>query len=108
MRRLAVFAIVLSLAGIAAGSGSFSAVFDVTALEAEFNLEQSITEVAGGTLYAGSGFAVSSDGVEKLQPYTMWCAGQDVVLAYGEVCAELRAPIVGPGSILRVFVTAVW
>lgn len=108
MRRLAVALLLLGAIGVASAEGSFSAKIDVTGLEAEFNLEQSVTEWNGWTVYAGSGFAVSRDGIEKLAPYTMACRGQDFLLVYGEVCAELRAPIIGPGSILRIFISAVW
>lgn len=108
MVRLAVALLLHVGIGLATAEGSFSAVFDVTALELDVNVEQSVSEMQGGILYAGSGFAVSTAGVEKLQPYLMWCRGMDVFVTYGEVCTELRAPILGPGSILRVFLTAAW
>ncbi len=100
--------IALLLGGTALGSGSFSAKIDVTALEVDMNLEQSVAEWNGWTIYAGSGFAVSREGVERLAPYSMACKGWDAFIAYAEVCTELRAPIIGPGSILRVYFSAVW
>lgn len=100
--------IALALAGTAIASGSFSAKLDVFALELEANIEQEITTVGPWTFYAGSGFAITRTGIEKLQPYTMACTSLDAGLAYAEFCTELRAPIIGPGSILRSFLTIAW
>lgn len=89
--------------------GSFSLELSPLSLSAELNIEQTVTTLQGGTLYGGSGFAYSpADGVQKLQPYLMWCDGVDAFLAYVEVCAELRAPIIGEGSIVATFVSIVW
>lgn len=105
--RMLVLAVLL-LGGVALGSGSFSAKLDVDQLRLELNVEQEVAQVSGWTVFAGSGFAVSTAGVEELQPYTMACRGWDGVAAYLEVCGELRAPIVGDGSILRLFTVLVW
>lgn len=108
--RAAAFAIVLLLAvtGLACAQGSLSFELAPLSLDLEVNLEQAITTVEGWTIYGGSGFAASPDGVEKLQPYTMACRGWDALIAYAEVCAELRAPIIGEGEILRLFTSIVW
>jgi hypothetical protein len=106
--RAALFAIALSLAGTALASGSFSARLDVDQLRLELNLEQEVTQVSGWTVYAGSGFSVSRAGVEKLQPYTLACWGTDLGFAYGEVCGELRAPLIGDGNVLTVYTTVAW
>ena len=106
--RAAAFAIALLLAGTALASGSLSFELAPLTLDLEVNLEQSITTVDGWTIYGGSGFAASPAGVEKLQPYTMACRGWDAVIAYAEVCAELRAPLIGEGEIVRIFTSIVW
>jgi len=109
MRRLLlVLLIALSTAGTASASGSFSAVIDPLALTVDLNIEQSVGEHEGWTLYAGSGFAASPDGVQKLQPYGLACRGYNLILAGAEVCAELRAPIIGDGPITRIFLSLAW
>jgi len=101
-----VLVIALALAGIAAGSGSFSARLDLSGIEV--NVEQEVTRVGPWTVYAGTGFAASLKGVEKLQPYTMACTDWDVGIAFAELCGELRAPILGSGEWVRLFVTVAW
>lgn len=108
LRAALLTALVLAGIGGAYAEGSFSARLDVLALDLEVNLEQEVTRSGAWVFYAGSGFAVNTSGVTKLQPYTMACRNWDLTLAYTEVCTELRAPIIGPGSILRVFVSTVW
>lgn len=100
--------IALALAGTALASGSFSAKFSVTTLNLEANLEQEVTSVAGWTVYAGSGFALSPQGIEKLQPYTMICQGWDLAIAYTEICGEVRAPLIGEADVARIFTTIAW
>lgn len=108
--RALVLGIVLALAvtGLASAEGSLSFEIAPLSLDIELNVEQSITTFQGWTIYGGSGFAISPAGVEKLQPYTMACNGLDALVAYAEVCLELRAPIIGPGEIVRLFTSVVW
>jgi hypothetical protein len=106
--RAAVFAIALALAGTALASGSFSLRFDPASLELDAILETEIRQQAGWVIYAGAGVSVSRSGVDRFAPYTIACRGFDAALAYLEVCAELRAPLVGSDSILEVYTTIVW
>jgi hypothetical protein len=102
--------LVLALATLATAnaSGSFSVKFDPLALAVDVNLEQQVAEIDGWIVYAGSGFAARPWSLDKLQPYSLICREWDVLLAYAEVCAELRAPIIGDGSIVRLFLSASW
>lgn len=104
--RAAVWLIALALAGTVAASGSFSAKLDLTGLEV--NLEQEVTRVEGWTIYAGTGFAATWTGVEKLQPYTLACRDWDVGLAFAELCGEVRAPLIGTAEWVRIFLTVAW
>lgn len=92
----------------ALASGSFSAVIDPLALHLDTNLEVAVGEVEGWSVFAGSGFAVSPAGVEKLQPYTLACQVHDLAIAASELCVELRAPLIGEGSISRLFLSIAW
>lgn len=99
--------LVLCGTGLASG-GSFSAVFDPLALRVDVNIEQAVTEADGWTVYAGTGFAASREGVEAFQPYTLACQSLDALVAFAEACVELRAPLVGAGSIARAFLSVSW
>jgi len=106
LTRVTLIALALLAIGGASASGSFSARLDLTGLEV--NVEQEVTRAGAWTVYAGTGFAATWTSVEKLQPYTLACTSWDVGLAFAELCGELRAPVLGPGEWVRLFVTVAW
>jgi hypothetical protein len=105
---LCAFALSALATAPAFAEGSFSVKFDPIALTVDANLEQQVAEIDGWIVYAGSGFAARPWSLDKLQPYTLVCREWDVLLAYAEVCAEVRATLVGDGSIIRLFVSGSW
>lgn len=110
LQKLGAAVLLLLATAVASAGGSFTVEFEPLTLNLEFLYERQVAEVEGWRVYAGTGFAAEPWTVTRFDPYTLWCRDLDVLVAYSELCAEVRAPIVldGGEAWLRIFWTTVW
>lgn len=108
MTRVAILVTLLLALGTAAAEGSFSIELDVFAMSVTFQGEQSVAQVAGWNVYAGSGVQVSPSGFERLEPYTFACQEADLGIVFGSLCIEGRFDMIGTAGSLYVFTDVSW